>query len=1177
MVSIHLNKPYHPRLVIYLFGRPEFRLDDMPLPPLATSKTQSLLAYLILHRQQPRSRDELATLFWGDRDEVRARHSLATALWRIRRLLGEDYLLADATSVQFNPAGSFWLDIAEFKMHLNNSRSDPDEQHAADALQQAVALYRDDLLEGFYDDWCIEERYHLEGLYLDALSRLVIWHAAQGNATEVLNYARKYLVRDPLAENIHLALMRALVALRDLAGARRQWQYCCETRQQELHLPPSPEMLGQAEDILGARFMIPLPTEPRQAGTPPRRGSLERPPFVGRAREMDALRARWEQATQGHGGVVLIGGAAGVGKSRLVEEFAATVRWSGGIVAQVHCYEPERMLPYQPLVELLRDLTLQEERIALTLPAWARRELSRLTPELGDPAVRHGFSSEQLQPEQQGILFQAMATFICQFALQAPLLIVFEDLHCATDSVLAALHYLVRHTAALRVLCLGTFRAEEIVEAHTLATMATQLAREGLAQHLALEPLPVEALAELVRRTFKADAEAEFVNRLYAHTEGNAFFTIETLRSLAETPLPEGALPVPANVRALIASRLGHLSAAARQWIMCAAVAGRAFDFDLVRRAQGMDEDTALQAVDELLRCGFLREVSGRIERDYEFVHHLVQNVTYTTLHHRRRQRLHRCIGETMELLYNDLVALAATLAHHFDVAGVVEKALHYHRLAAHQATAVFAWQEAEQHQGRMLQLLDQLDPDRTRSDCLHHRGQVLADRAELRYFQAHLVERDADLAALDALAEASGDAHVRLQALSQRARYLNLDAQYEKAIAVAEEGLPLADQAHNTAAQCYLLTQIGFAHYFLGQPQPALIALESALDMTAEADHETRRHITHILGYVHFHLGNYARSLDYLQASYADHKTFGDYNGLAWAGLDIGAAYREMGQLTEVEQYLTEHLRLAQHIGARSAEAYGLIQLGSWELCRGNYIPARELFQQALSAQQALRTEHGRVAAELGIGLAIYHLGDLAEAQHWLAQAIERARRIQHRRRLMEALIGLGLVKIAAGQPEAARADLTEAVAVARDGKSQANLAAGLAALARAERCLGDLATALTHAGEAVQIAHEIAGPAYEMWSELELGLTRLAEGDPAAALAHTTRAVDLVPQNDESWVGSEEAHQSHAQVLRALGQIEAADEQTQLANAIVAAKASRIPDPQQRQRYLEAGRREP
>ncbi|MGC8960376.1 MAG: ATP-binding protein [Chloroflexia bacterium] len=1158
------------RLEIYLLGYPEFRRGNEVLPPLATRKTQSLLAYLILQRHRPHSRDELAALFWGDRDDLHARRSLATALWGIRRLLGGDYLLADSFQVQFNPAGLFWLDVADFEEHLVRSRQESDERRAAEALQQAVDLYRNDLLEGCYDDWCIEERYRLEALYLEALSRLVAWHKAQGNAEAVLAYAQKYLAHDPLTEDMHLAAMWALAALGDRTRARRQWQLCCETRQQELHLPPSAEMIEQAERILGPHFTIPLPAEPAPARTPPRRGTLERPPFVGRAREMAALQARWEQAVQGRGGLVLIGGEAGVGKTRLVEEFAALVRRRGGIVARGRCYEPEHMFPYQPLAEILRDLVMQVGPTAPALPAWVRDEVARLLPEMSARPAWPGPPPDHLLPERQAVLIHAIASLVRHFASRTPLLALIEDLHWATDSTLAAVHYLVRQIADVPVLCLGTFRPEESGESHTLTTMTAQWARDGLAQHLTLERLSEEEISELVQRTLRD--EAGLARRLYAHTEGNAFFAIETLRALAEARGPGDSLPVAGSVRALIEARLRHLSGPARAWIDCAAVAGRTFDFDLVSRAQGSGEDEALEMLDELLRRGFLCEGSGIGGHDYEFVHHLVQEVTYGGIHHRRRRRLHRRVGEALEGMVADPGAVAGILAHHFQAGGVVEKSLHYHRLAAQQAAATFAWQEAETHQKQMLELLEQLDPHGARPDGLRLRGQILAERAESRYLQARLAERDADLAALAALAETSGDDSLRLQALMQRARYLNLDAQYEQTLATAEEGLALAGRLHDTAAQGYLLSQVGFAHYFLGQPRPALSALESALAMTSEGDRETRRHITHILGYVHFHLGNYARALGCYQECYADHRAFGDYNGLAWAGLDIGAVCQEMGRASKAREYLTEHLNLARCIGARPAEAYGLIQMGSWQLSQGDYGAAADCFRQALALQEALRTEHGRAAAEVGLGFALYHLGDTTEARRWLEQAAERARLIGHRRRLAEALIGLGLVETAAGRLQDAQGHLKEALAVACESESRGNLAAGLAALARAERRLGGLAAALIHAAEAAQIARELDIPVWEMWGELELGLTLLAQGTPGVALEHIGRAVALMSRSDEGWIGSEQVYSAHALVLRALGRGEEADGQERLAEAVVAAKAGRIPNPEQRQRYRES-----
>lgn len=1156
-----------PGLAIFLFGRPEVLRENQTLPPLATQKTQSLLAYLIIHCNRSHLRDELAALFWGDRDDAHAHHSLTTALWRIRRLLGKEYLLSDSTRVQFNPHSAFWLDITEFEKRVKRIPANPAD------LAAAVDLYRGDLLEGFYDDWCIEERYYFESLYLDALKRLVDWHEARSNWGEVLVYTQKYLAHDSLMQNMHLARIRAMLALGDRAGARHQWQVCCETRQQELHALPSPEVLREAEDLLGAEFTIPLLIEPLPEKKPPPWNQLERPPFVGRRQEMAVLQALWEQAAQGRGHMIFISGEAGVGKTRLTEEFAALVRWHGGMVARGHCFQSEHILPNQLLGEMLRDLVRQENEILLGLPAWARNELARLVPEWNPPKVQPTSSTGPLQADQQSILFTAMVTLIRQFASQSPLLVVLEDLHWATFTTLAAIHYLVRRTGDVPVLYLATFRPEDVFQNPALSSITAQLTRDGLAQNLALERLTREEIAELVQRTM--NAEAGYGNRLYDHTQGNAFYTIETLRALAGAPLPEGRLPVPDTVRDLIQSRLEQLSPTAREWITWAAVAGRAFDLELVRRACGVDENTALEAVDELLRQGFLCEASGMAGSDYEFVHQLVHQATYMGIHHRRRRRLHRLIGEAMEGLIKDHSSAASTLAYHFDTSGEFEKALQYHDLAAQVTATDFAWQEAEEHLGRMLWLIEQLDPQQGDSEYLHRRGQILIRRAELHSLQARLKERDADLEALNALADNHCDEYLRLQTRIQRARYLNLDARYEQAIGIAREGLILAEQLQDNAAHSYLLSQIGFAHYFLGKPKSALCSLDTALRMTPETDSETRRHILHILGYVHFHLGNFGCALACQQESLAMHQTIGDYNGMIWAGLDMAATFQKMGRMVEAAEYLNRYLQLAQHIGARSAEVYGRIQLGSWYLCQGNYPAAEETFLQALANQEGLRTEHARVAAEVGIGFAFYHLGYGAKAQDWFEQAVGRARPIQHLRRAVEALIGLGLIACDAGQYPAAHTFLGEAVAIARESDCRGNLAAGLAALARAERRCGNLALSLAHASEATRIAEEIGWPAIQMWGELETGLTRLSQGDPETALVHTRRAVDLAPQCDESWVGSEQVYRAHARVLQALGHIEAANEAERFFEGILEAKANRILNPRPRQHYREFAKR--
>jgi tetratricopeptide (TPR) repeat protein len=209
-------------------------------------------------------------------------------------------------------------------------------------------------------------------------------------------------------------------------------------------------------------------------------------------------------------------------------------------------------------------------------------------------------------------------------------------------------------------------------------------------------------------------------------------------------------------------------------------------------------------------------------------------------------------------------------------------------------------------------------------------------------------------------------------------------------------------------------------------------------------------------------------------------------------------------------------------------------------------------------------------VAAELGAGLALYHLGDLAQARRLLHRGLQRARSIAHKRRLAESLVALGLLETEAGAPDAARSSLVEAVELGRDGECWECVAAGLSVLARAERTLGDLSGALDHGREAIEVAQEHELRAFEIWGRTELGLALLAQGEPQEALEQTARAVEALPRSHEAWIGGEEVYYAHAQALQAVGRAAEAREQAALAEAVIQAKAERISDPDRRAHYL-------
>jgi predicted ATPase/DNA-binding SARP family transcriptional activator len=1180
-------------LRIHLLGPPSVEWAGRRLP-IPRRQARALLCRLAV-RSQPIAREQLCYLFWPDIPDTTARRHLSHLLWHLQRALPDALLvLATKDSIGLDPM-RIWSDVAAFERLCAVGTTE--------ALQQVVELYRGPFLSGFslpgcpeFESWATGEGQTLELRYLRALATLLEERAARGEHQAAIACAQRYLSTDDLAEGLHRRLIELYALTGDRSAALRQYERCAVILERELGVSPLPETRAAYESALQGR----PPLSPPQEAGPPR---IVLPgvqvPLLGRQDALRHLEQAWIGAQRGKGSVALIRGEAGIGKSRLMYEFAEQ-RGEGTLVLTGTCHSVTRSVPYHPLVDALRPVagTVTEKgekaagsqaasRAPLPLsPIWLA-EVARLLPELRGlyPDLPPPLPTEP--EEARARLFEALGRLVLALAAgPAPLLLALDDLHWADGATLDWLGYLayqLRHShhfglEAPRLLVVGAYRSEE---GEILAELRRGLARAGAPVELELAGLDAVAVRQLVAYLTSSSLLADdpdqvlLADRLQEATGGNPFFLLETVQAYLEAGHPArdytalARFPLPDTIRLAVDRRLKRLSPQARQVLEAGAVLGRAFGFDLVRVTAGRGEMEVLDGLEELVARQFLREG----ESGFGFRHDLIRRAVAEDLSPVRRQLLHRRAGRALEKLRPEAVS---SLALHFELGGEKGKALHYHGLAAQRSEALFAWNEAEQHQDRMLALLAELDPACTQPDCLAQRGQILATRAHLYYLQGRLADRDADLASLEELSSDGGHAPLRLCALQERVRYLNLDGHYEQGIAVAQEGLALAGSLGEVAASSRLLAQLGFAHYFLGQPRRALAALESALAAAGgEADAAMRGRISHILGYVHFHLGDYARSLACQQEAYACHQQTGDHNRLAWDGLDIGAALFEMGEVEEAGRYLDEHLALARRIGARPAEAYALTLLGSWNLHRGDYGRSADYFLQAFAMQSELRSEQGCAAADEGLGLALYHLGELAEARRRLQGAASRARALGHRRRLVEALVGLGLVEIAADRLDDAQQYLHEAVPLAREAECYEPLAAGLAALARAARLAWHLDLALADAEEAVRVAQASRLPVCEIWGRLEAGLARLARGEAQAALALTEQAVALLPRANQAWIGTEEVHLAHARVLQALGQVQAAGEHLRLAEVCVAQKADLIADPDQRRRYLSFARR--
>ncbi len=720
-----------PTLRLFLLGSLDIQYDGQQLPKPPTFKSQSLLAYLVLHRQRPQPRERLAALFWGDRPERRARRSLTTALWHIRRCLpSEELLLTDVHSAQFDPDADLWLDVAEFEGLV--ARSD------LASLQSAVALCRGDFLEGFYDDWVLNERYRLDTLFSEVLARLMRGLKAGGDYDGALAVGLQLLQRDPLREDAHRLAMRAFCRLGQRNAALEQYRRCKQIVQRELGTEPMAETSELYQAILDGRFEIGKPAAAVPAigveGPPPLSAGYNpldpviRCPLVGRDPEVAFLRDRYEQARAGRGGLVLIHGEAGVGKTRLVEELADHLRWQGVRVLWGRCYEFERLLPYQPVGEALQAvLSSMTPGELASLPAWILAELARLVPELSETLPAPGDGSTAAPEQEQAHLFEAVARFLADLATGGALVLILDDLHWATESTLQMVHYLVRRLADHQVLIVGTLRPEAVGPSSSFASFQRQLGREDLVRSWNLAGLSPQAIESLVIDMSGRDqAVAPLAHRLYEETEGNPFFLMESLKALFEAgwvSLEAGTwkgdfahiskveLPLPAGVSEAIQARVRRLDGEARQALGVAAVLGREFDFDLLDATWKQDEEATLEVLETLLRRRFVGEGSGVLGRDYAFHHHKIQEVVYAGLPLRRRQHLHARVGEALGRLYaSNAEVVAGELAFHFSQGRredrtLAAKAVRYLLLAGDQARLAYAHREAIDYYSQALAL----------------------------------------------------------------------------------------------------------------------------------------------------------------------------------------------------------------------------------------------------------------------------------------------------------------------------------------------------------------------------------------------------------------------------------------------------------------------------------------
>src|SRR5438270_2787750 len=405
--------------------------------------------------------------------------------------------------------------------------------------------------------------------------------------------------------------------------------------------------------------------------------------LVGRGQALDVGQGRFGRAGEGDGGAALVVGEAGIGKSRLVNEFARRAAEDGTLVLVGECVDlAEAELPYAPVVAALRAVVRERSEPELVkLFGAARGELARLLPELGDPGPSVQASLGQTR------LFELLLGVLSRLGQEQPVALVIEDVHWADSASLDLLAFLVRNQRSERLAIVITFRSGELSPQHPVRARLAELEHGGRAQRIELDPLSLEHVAEQVLDITGTPPTAGLSHALHDRAGGNPFFVEELLAAGDGDELPT-------SLRDALLVRLRRLSERAREIVGVAAVAGRTVDHRLLRAVVVMEEPDLIGA----LREAVAQQVLISDGLTYAFRHALLREAVYADLVASQPAPLHAALAEQLSLdpmLAGAQAAVAAQVAHHWAAAGESEMALAASVRAGVEAEAVYAIQEA--------------------------------------------------------------------------------------------------------------------------------------------------------------------------------------------------------------------------------------------------------------------------------------------------------------------------------------------------------------------------------------------------------------------------------------------------------------------------------------------------
>lgn len=954
-----------------------------------TQKSKALFQILLIEPGRIVPTDQLMEYLWPDLQPRKAQNNLWVTVSQLRRVLEPDlpararsaYILKMGDGYHFNIKSDYWLDCVKFASYLAAAQSVTNLNENIATWEAARILYEGNYMEDEpYAAWVQPARTQWQRRYEQLLTNLAEAYGQNGSFREAITHCYEILALDNTNETAYRLLMRCHATLGERGAALKVYNEVVRVLKDEIGVSPmteTMELARQIEQLEGDwRFEI---------------GQTQvTSPFVGRSKEIDLFTQLLTKTAAGQGRVLIFTGEPGIGKTRLIQETTRLASRKGFRPLTAQCYQMEQALPYQPLIDLARQMMEHDHHWQELASVWLR-ELALIIPEMEEVAAEVKTTtpaSYELNESQQGRLFQAIFKLFSNKAKRHKLLLVVEDIHWADTTTMQCLHYLVRHITQIPIALIFTSREESLSTDGDFVTLLRTMRREAHVRSLSLSRLTKEDIkALLMRSTDTAPYSDRLGSWLYKETVGHPFFFTSLLQSLREEGLLDNAsktdwqmlarndprLALPDAIRDSVLARLARLSHIEREVLDWMAVYGRSLNFSTLQAISNQPHITLLNAVEQLMALQLLKDTTGQ----YDFIHNKIREVVYHNLIVARRALYHRQIGTALEKL-TPSADMAAILAYHFEHGKENKKALIFRMQAGKHALDTYAYQQAVHHYKRALAMIEQpgtqmdvylglgrafmlLDDYKAAIGVTQqglHLAEIHMDNARRTRFLFALAQNASrqhrsdggktEVEAALLAAEQVGDDYYLAQSLLLLTEVHENNGDLSSALETATRAQIVSSQLNDSQMEARALVEIGFLHTQRAKFDEGASTVERGLKLLEMTnDHNAIAYAWNILGRALGGRGDYNRAFYAFQHSQEEAERVGDRYLLAQTLNMRGWLYRELGDYENGLKFDQEGVDLAQQWHKPSPEISARLNVCLDMLYLGNQGRALEMLDK--------------------------------------------------------------------------------------------------------------------------------------------------------------------------------------------------------------------------------------